>query len=181
MRSREAQRILIGVLAFGLLVVMAVPAGAAGPVPAGKWAKKVCGAVGAWLVAVDEAASVAPAPAGDLLAVSAQFDALLGDTGQATRALVKQVKQAGVPDLPKGAKIAKVYRDAYGELAAALGDTHESLSGSAGDLAALTSAQAAFETALTEVQEQIDAADVLASKPLTKALRLQPACVTITG
>lgn len=175
-----------GLVTVALSVTMALPAGAAGPVASGKWANKFCGAVGAWLVAVDEAVSVEPAPAGDLVAVSAQLDALLGETEAATRVLVKQVKKAGVPDLPHGAAIAKLYRKTYADLAVALAAARNALlsvergSPDAG-VSAVADAQEAFETALTDAQDQIEGAEVLTSKPLTKALRKEPSCVAITG
>lgn len=190
MRRRLVRHCRAGLLALALAVGMAAPAVAAEPVDPGKWAKKFCGAVGGWLLAVDEAASVEPAPAGDLLAVSAQLDELLADTEAATRRLVKQVNKAGVPDLAKGAKIAKVYRNVYGDLAAALADARdELLSVDRGSPDAevdafpnaVAAAQGALEVALSDAQAQIDAADVLVSKPLTKTLRREASCVAITG
>lgn len=185
MRRSWVRGLVQALLAGGLLA--AVPAGAAEAVPATTWAKKTCAAVGAWLTAVDEAADVDSTPTSDTLVLADRLDTMLSVTGDATETLVRTVKKAGVPDLPKGKQIAMTYRKAYGGLADAVAEALEELRsvdrGAPIEAleTALVDAQGAFEEAITDAQAVIDGADVLASKPLTKTMRKVPSCIAITG
>ena len=121
----------------GLLTLTTTAAGyPAKKVSATRWAGSVCTAMGDWLGAIQRnSADVQQAvqeaqSSGDLTAITASFESLFSNAGDATRDAAKAIMRAGYPDTPKGKPAQAALVKGFGKIAVAF----DKLSTKANDL-----------------------------------------------
>ena len=123
---RGIRKRVIGLALVGLLSLSAEAAWAAGPssAPAGKvppkqWARSVCMSVDEWKTTIDDLVASMRGELGqsaDLAQARDTLGTFLGDTVQATDTLVDELRQAGVPKIKNGDKIATLFNDSFADV-----------------------------------------------------------------
>lgn len=186
-----------GALALGLLAT-SIPAASAATVSPDKWAPKFCTAVTDWQstisqksdelsTALDGVDTGAQSPKDVLTSARDQIASFLGDMVDATDHAVSQIKAAGNPSSPNGAKIEATFVKGY----QAISKEFAKAETSAKKLP--TSSVAAFKTKGKQLGQALsDSSDTLSKgfssigkldkgKKLEAAVKAAPECASISG
>ena len=126
MHRRPGRTVAVIAIA-GLLTLTTTAAGyPTKKVSSGRWANSVCTAMGNWLDAIKqnsadvEQATQEAQTSGDLAAITATFETLFSNAGNATRDVAKAIKRAGYPNTPKGKQAQAALVKGFGRIARAL-------------------------------------------------------------
>jgi hypothetical protein len=80
------------------------------PVEPEEWAESVCSSIGRWSLALAGAHGEADLDAPQLDVQKAELVGYLEDVTDATRRLLRRLKNAGAPDIDDGAEVARTFR-----------------------------------------------------------------------
>ena len=188
MSRRPLAAVIAVAIAASFSFAAAMPAAQpAKTVPAKTWAKTFCNSVADWVETVTEGAEDLDLTAeDDPAAIRATLVAYIDDVTDETKSVIKRLKRAGNPKVPKGKKIAKTVRKGF----VAIRDTMEQAS----ELAAvmpIDSAEGAdavgveiedkIEEGVDEFEEAIAKARRLDKGAIDKAMAKTKACERLTG
>jgi len=184
-----AATVLCGTLAAALPATTAsadtresVPATAPGP-----WAKSVCGALDAWVGAVDNASSKAvDASPTTAAATKKALTAMLTRTAKETAKLRAKLAKAGKPKVAGGKQIAATVKEGFRQVQSSLKGAKRSLAtadpaDSATFTAAVRGAQDAVESGLESIQAAFSAARDTDASALVTAFAAEPSCQAVAS